>query len=792
MIGGIVFGKNILSEWNRASSGKKIFLISHELSLTGAPIALYYFAEYLKGNGKHPIIFSPSDGSLRTLLQEKNIPVVITEKLYHSDIILQSASQCDLVVVNTLIGAPIVSALNHTDIPSLWWVHESLASYPHVMHLEIPEKLNSNIHIYCGGHYAAAALQQFRPNYKVEQLLYYVSDYAQSLHIHTHLQLSASEGKCIFAIVGTLEERKGQTILVQAIRLLPLHQLKRCFFVFVGKNHYAPALQEITQIYTEYPQNVQYIEELNRNSLQSLYQQIDCLICSSKDDPMPIVVTEAMLMSKIIICSENTGSAKLLKEMSAGLIYNNNSPEELSALIEYVIENRHDLSQMQEHARRTYERYFTEDAFNASVDVILQNIFTSTILPYTGTVSVVIPTYNGGEELCVLIGLLNNQVGIDKIEIIIVDSGSTDGTAELAENLGAVVIRIAQADFSHSYARNLGAKNARGDYLLFMTQDALPTDTTWLNRLIQPLLRNDVVAVSCKQKAKLDCDLLGRISIWAYCEYMELLHFGRFLSLPKQINYNSLRKNAQLDNVTCLIRKDIFMHFLYRGDYAEDLDLGIRLIQAGYKLSLLSSVQVIHSHTRPASYYLKRSIVTNLTLKKLLPDYPIEKNDLQTAINKIVTAYYFSIYLVRYLSKPNKNKRSFSSFSNEVNKYFNKGVSKINKMPLEKIKILIEENACFSDTGIQDFIKKILSHFSVTIYDPTLAISQVNFIAVVISDYLNFSNEEFTQDFEYEICDMLIKLFGQMAGDVLAGYRLGYPNEKNSLQDIIDEYSVGV
>jgi len=68
--GGTVFGKKIINKWCTENSDKNIFLISHELSLTGAPIALYYFAENLKEKGYHPIIISRNDGSLDGLVNE--------------------------------------------------------------------------------------------------------------------------------------------------------------------------------------------------------------------------------------------------------------------------------------------------------------------------------------------------------------------------------------------------------------------------------------------------------------------------------------------------------------------------------------------------------------------------------------------------------------------------------------------------------------------------------------------------------------------------------------------------
>jgi glycosyltransferase involved in cell wall biosynthesis len=49
------------------------------------------------------------------------------------------------------------------------------------------------------------------------------------------------------------------------------------------------------------------------------------LICASRDDPMPVVVTEAMMFSKVCICSENTGSANIIQDGNSGFVYKDNS-----------------------------------------------------------------------------------------------------------------------------------------------------------------------------------------------------------------------------------------------------------------------------------------------------------------------------------------------------------------------------------------------------------------------------------------------------------------------------------
>jgi hypothetical protein len=86
-------------------------------------------------------------------------------------------------------------------------------------------------------------------------------------------------------------------------------------------------------------------------------------------------------------------------------------------------------------------------------------------------------------------------------------------------------------------------------------------------------------------------------------------------------------------------RKDIFDQYRFRLNYAEDLDLGVRLIKDGYKLALLGSVRIIHSHNRPAYYYLKRGYVDSRYLTEILPDFPVPVIRFEDLIRDIVTSY---------------------------------------------------------------------------------------------------------------------------------------------------------
>ena len=255
------------------------------------------------------------------------------------------------------------------------------------------------------------------------------------------------------------------------------------------------------------------------------------------------------------------------------------------------------------------------------------------------TVSVIIPTKNAGSEFKFFLSMLREQKGFKNIEIVVVDSGSTDETIKTAREYGAKIIEIPQEKFSHSYSRNLGVKNALGKYLFFTVQDALPPSSLFLYELLSVLKDNDVAAVSCAEFPRADADLFYCMLFRMHYKFLEVDKNDRIMSMPKTGTHINLRRNGQLSDLACLISRKIFLKYKHRYDYAEDLDLGIRLIKDGYKLAFLNSVRIIHSHNRPPYYFLKRAYVDNVFLTKTFPDHPVLELEEQQILNDIFSTY---------------------------------------------------------------------------------------------------------------------------------------------------------
>jgi O-antigen biosynthesis protein len=95
------------------------------------------------------------------------------------------------------------------------------------------------------------------------------------------------------------------------------------------------------------------------------------------------------------------------------------------------------------------------------------------------SVSVVIPVKDGARYLERLLTAVREQAG-ETVELLVVDSGSSDGSVELARAGGATVHEIAPEEFGHGRTRNLAMELSFGDIVCFLTQDAVPAPG-WLD-----------------------------------------------------------------------------------------------------------------------------------------------------------------------------------------------------------------------------------------------------------------------------------------------------------------------
>lgn len=354
---------------------KRVLVFTHELSLTGAPLVLVQAVAVLQKLDYDILVVSPEDGPLRETYCNMNVPLMIEPQLYENFEYIRVAYDFDFVIANTIVVWPIVEALGQTDIPVLWWVHDSNMGYENYLRYVLPEKINANIHLYCVSDYAQRVIKKYRPEYESKIWLYGLEDFSKDIKGHYERSYwKLPDDKIVFTNIGQIISRKGQDVLLEAIRLLPEDKLKECVFVFIGSVIDRELYNKIENLMYKYPENIRYIERMPHEEIEAFLGVVDCVVCSSTDDPLPTFITEGLVMSRICICSRNTGFNSIISSGQNGYLFESGNVNELYEAISNIIREKGSLVDMQRSARKLYENTFTCDIFEQNMQSIIAEL----------------------------------------------------------------------------------------------------------------------------------------------------------------------------------------------------------------------------------------------------------------------------------------------------------------------------------------------------------------------------------------------------------------------------------
>jgi len=236
--------------------------------------------------------------------------------------------------------------------------------------------------------------------------------------------------------------------------------------------------------------------------------------------------------------------------------------------------------------------------------------------------SVVIPTRNGAATLPALMESLRAQRTTGTIEIVAVDSGSTDGTIEILQPRVETLIRMAPHDFDHGLSRNLAVARARGEFVFLLVQDALPVGHMFLESLAAPLVADSRVAGAfARQQPRPEASAITRhhLNNWTASSAKartSMLAGG-------QAQMDAMTPMARLlfcafDNVASCIRRSVWEQRPFKSTpIAEDLAWSREVLLAGYSIAFTPEAVVIHSHDRGAVYEYRRTRVLHEQLLAL-------------------------------------------------------------------------------------------------------------------------------------------------------------------------------
>jgi len=184
----------------------------------------------------------------------------------------------------------------------------------------------------------------------------------------------------------------------------------------------------------------------------------------------------------------------------------------------------------------------------------------------------------------------------------VVDSSSSDRTVEIAESFGAKVFIVRTEDFDHGGARTLAGKAAKGDILVYMTQDATPFDKHSIENITRPFEDQGIAASFGRQLPYPDATAFG-----AHLRLFNYPDVSCLKSLEDRKTYGI--RTAFLSNSFAAYRKTVlegigwFRRKLIMG---EDTCAGAKMLLAGHKIMYVAGAMVYHSHDYTVLQEFKR------------------------------------------------------------------------------------------------------------------------------------------------------------------------------------------
>lgn len=240
-------------------------------------------------------------------------------------------------------------------------------------------------------------------------------------------------------------------------------------------------------------------------------------------------------------------------------------------------------------------------------------------------ISVVIRTLNEAKHLPELLAAVHTQ-NMDGLEceVLLVDSGSTDGTLQIAETHGCRIVHIQKDVFSFGRSLNIGCQAATGEVLVFVSGHCIPCDAEWIAKLVAPLGKDRIV---CSYGGQVGGDSTHFSEHQIFAKY-----FPAQSKVPQDGFYCNNANAALLRSEWESVRFDEELTGL------EDMFLAKELVQRGRKIAYVAEAKVFHLHDETWRQVKRRFEREAIALQRIMPEVQLGLLD--------VARYAFSAILL--------------------------------------------------------------------------------------------------------------------------------------------------
>ncbi len=290
------------------------------------------------------------------------------------------AREFDCVVASTIFGAPIVRAVKSAGIPHLWWIHEGRVAQHY---LDTDPALRGTLgmaDLIVTPDTRSSLVYQPYADRPVRVMSYGIPDPLPKLES----AVQRKTGPLKFLLLGTIEQRKGQQVFLEALKNLPEDVLKNARFQIIGRPHDPAITSEVIaaakdSVYLTYGEGVSPAEAL------ALIWDTDVMVCSSWDETGPLILMEALALGKVILSTAVGAVAEILSAEEDGLFFTPGDATALSAAIQRLVREPDLVKRLGRNSRKGFEKYFTFDRFGESFVEAMREVISSRKIELTAS-----------------------------------------------------------------------------------------------------------------------------------------------------------------------------------------------------------------------------------------------------------------------------------------------------------------------------------------------------------------------------------------------------------------------
>lgn len=222
-------------------------------------------------------------------------------------------------------------------------------------------------------------------------------------------------------------------------------------------------------------------------------------------------------------------------------------------------------------------------------------------------VSVVIRTLNEERYLEELLSAIQSQVLVNVLcEVVIIDSGSTDRTLEIANEFSCRTTQIDKKDFTFGRSLNLGSEFARGDYFVYVSGHCIPASDSWLQNLVAPL-KSGLAGYSYGRQLGRDTTKFSEGQLFEK-------YFPELSEIPQQGFF--------CNNANSAISRKVWQKFKFDENITglEDMELAKRYVESGGAVAYVSEAPVFHIHDETWAQTRRRYERESVALQVIMPE----------------------------------------------------------------------------------------------------------------------------------------------------------------------------